>query len=76
LDSEFPNPGVKKNVKEVDVHESNYFVKTPKMEIRRKYMQYSVFMEAINNTLGLPITSSLDDFAKRVNDLIEAARKV
>jgi len=39
-------------------------------------MRFSVFMEALNNNLDLDRTASVEQFARRIHDLVMAAAKV
>lgn len=73
---DFPNPGEIRDQKVVDVQENNYFKNFDPMDIRKRYMQFSVFMESLNNTLGLDRTASVEQFAARIHDLVMAAGKV
>lgn len=58
------------------MHESNHFRNLTDEEIRKRYLQFSVFMEQVNNTLGLDRYATVDQFAARVNDLVTAASTV
>lgn len=73
---QFPNPGIVTEQHEVKVHENNYFKNHQAEDIRKRYMQFSVFMEQLNNTLGLDRSATVEQFASRVHDLVMAAAKV
>lgn len=73
---DFPNPGEVIHQHVVDVHENNYFKNHDPADIRKRYMQFSVFMEQLNSTLGLDRSASVEQFATRVHDLVMAAAKV
>jgi len=61
--------------KKRDFNQDNYFASMDIEETRKKYLQFSVFMEALNNVLGLNRHSSMDEFAHRIRDLIIASHR-
>jgi len=61
---------------EVRIHENNYFKNHEEMDIRKRYMKFSVFMEQVNESLSLDRNATVEQFAARVNDLVSAAAAV
>lgn len=76
MEEKFPNPGEVPKVEEVHVHENNYFKDYDPREVRKKYMEFTVFMTALNQTLCLDKNSGVEQFSARVHDLVMAAAKV
>jgi len=40
--------------------------------VKKKYLQFTVYMEALNNVLGLDKWANVEDFAMRIIDLMYA----
>lgn len=57
------------------MHENNYFKEHEPHVIRRKYMEFTVFMTALNQTLELDKSNDVNKFAARIHDLVMAAAK-
>jgi len=58
------------------VHENNHFKNHADTDIRKKYMEFTVFMTSLNNTLELDRTAGIEQLAQRIHDLCMAAAKV
>jgi len=52
-------------------HESNYFKDHEIPVIKKKYLQFTVFMEALNEVLELDRYATVETFARRIQHLIE-----
>jgi len=72
LQEQYPKPGEIKNQKRSILPENNFYYGRQTKEVRRRYMQFSVFMEAMNESLELPQNSSPEDMTRRINDLMTA----
>lgn len=76
LQDQYPNPGQQENVLQATMQENNHFKTFEPEEIRVRYMRFSVFMEALNNNLDLDRSATVEQFARRISDLVQAAATV
>jgi len=53
------------------VHENNFFKDHETAVIKKKYLQFTVFMEALNEVLELDRYATVETFARRIQHLIE-----
>jgi len=60
------------DLRKADVHENNYFKGFPPDDLKKRYLQFSVFMEQVNNTLDLTREATIDQFSRRVHDIVMA----
>lgn len=75
MEKAFPNEATVEQFKRA-MNQDNYFEGMEKEEIAKRYVQYCVISEIMNQVLGLPITATLDEFAHRIQDLIIASKTV
>lgn len=76
LNDQYPNEGTVNHGTPREMNEDNFFMNHSKESIAKKYMQFTVHMEALNETLELDNNVTLEIFALRVRDLIYAANTV
>lgn len=75
FEEKYPNPATfKKGVKR-DFNQDNYFADLDIEIARKKYLQFSVLMELLNEVMGLGRHSSLEEFAHRIKDLVIASHR-
>jgi len=67
----FPNEGKVGNGEARTVQENNYFADHENAVIKKKYLQFTVFMEAMNEVLELDRYATVETFARRIQHLIE-----
>jgi len=72
---DYPNPGMVHEQKVLDVHENNHFKNHSPDDLRKRYLQFTVFMEQLNFILELKRDATVEQFATRVHDLVMAAAK-
>lgn len=58
------------------MNQDNHFEGLEKEMIAKKYVQYCVISELMNQVLDLPLTATLDEFAHRIQDLLIASKTV
>jgi len=75
LSDQFPNPGVLEDTTKNEMNPDNYFQKMEVEIIRKKYLQFTVYMEALQDVLELDRYASIDQFAHRVRDIVLATNK-
>jgi len=75
LQEQYPNEGKTEEVKKAEIQENNHFRDHSVEEIRKKYLQFTVYMEALNAVLELPIDATLGQFSTRIHDLVMATNK-
>jgi len=69
---QFPNQAVIANSKARAMPENNFFINHSVEDIRKKYLQFTVFMEQLNNVLELDRFASVEQFANRIRDIVIA----
>jgi len=67
----FPNEGYVGNGQERQLPENNYFTDHEDAQIKKKYLQFTVFMEALNQVLELDRYATVETFAIRIRHLVE-----
>jgi len=67
----FPNEAKVGNGEARTVHENNYFANHENAVVKKKYLQFTVFMEAMNEVLELDRYATVEVFARRIQHLIE-----
>lgn len=75
LKDQFPNEA-KLDAEKEEVQENNYFKEFDKQLLQKKYLQFTVYMEAVNDVLELSRESTVEQFAKRVHDLVMATQEI
>lgn len=75
LEEQYPNEGTITEIRAEDVHENNYFKGRDIEEMRKKYVKFSILMEAVNETIELPNSATVEQFANRIRDLIYAQKE-
>lgn len=75
LEEKFPNEAKFQNGQKRTINEDNHFREHSLDDIRRRYLKFTVFMEALNQVLELDRSASVDHFAKRIVDLVHAANQ-
>lgn len=76
LEENYPNEATFKKGSDRNTSEENYFRDHDVELVRKKYIQFTVYMEAMNQVMELGLNASVEDFAFRIRDLVEAAQKV
>lgn len=71
----FPNEAQKNGGKRREFNQDNYFAHLEIELARKKYLQFSVLMELLNEVLGLGRHASLDEFGSRIRDLVIASHR-
>lgn len=64
------------NQRQAEVQENNHFKYHEPQEVRKKYMEFTVFMTALNQTLELNKDATVEQFAARIHDLVMRANVV
>lgn len=59
-----------------ELPQDNYFEKHEKAIIAKKYLQFTVYMEALNEVLELENTANIESFAFRIRDLVLASQTI
>jgi len=67
----FPNGATIKDFREAEVHENNHFKDHEIEQVAKKYLQFTVYMEALNEVLELDRYATVEQFARRIAHLIE-----
>lgn len=75
IEKHFPNEAKLEGEKR-DLNQDNHFEGMEKEQIAKRYVQYCVISELMNQVLDLPLTATLDEFAHRIQDLMIAAKTV
>jgi len=75
LSDQFPNTGVLEETTKNEMNPDNYFQNMEVEIIRKKYLQFTVYMEALQDVLGLDRYATIDQFAHRVRDIVLATNK-
>lgn len=75
LRDKFPNGATMKGGRKRDFNQDNFFAHLEIELARKKYLQFSVLMEYLNEVLGLGRHSSIDEFSMRIRDLVIAAHR-
>ena len=75
LKQKFPNEAVMNGGKKREFNQDNYFRDLDIELARKKYLQFSVLMEYLNEVLGLGRHASMDEFATRIRDLVIASHR-
>lgn len=76
LTDQYPNEGQVDTGQKREMNEDNHFKDHPKDEIAKKYMQFTVHMESLNNVLELDHTTTIEQFSFRIRDLIYASETI
>lgn len=72
---QYPNEAKFVNGEKRTVNEDNHFKGHDVEVIRKKYLKFTVFMESLNDVLELDRFATVDQFAKRIVDLVHAANQ-
>ncbi|AXH73963.1 MAG: hypothetical protein [Microviridae sp.] len=72
---QYPNEATVEDLRKASVQENNYFKNFDEVDLKRRYLKFSVFMEEVNNTLDLTREATIDQFTRRVHDLVFATQK-
>lgn len=75
VEQKFPNEATVSGEKR-QMNQDNHFEGMEKEMIAKKYVQYCVISELMNQVLDLPLTATLDEFAHRIQDLLIASKTV
>lgn len=57
------------------MNEDNHFRNHDVSIIRKKYLQFTVYMEALNEVLELPREATVEQFSRRIHDIVLATNK-
>lgn len=71
LDEKYPNEAQVLEGQKLDVQENNYWKNHELEQIKKKYLQFTVFIEAINEVLELDRYATVETFARRIAELIQ-----
>jgi len=72
----FPNEAVLKDELQAnETNPDNYFQNMEIELIRKKYIQFTVYLEALYEVLELSRLSTVDQFAHRIRDIVIASKK-
>lgn len=72
LVEQFPNEGKQTSQKERTLHEDNHFQNHSQDEVRKKYLQWMVISEYMNQILELPHNSTFQELGNRAYQLFQA----
>lgn len=75
LKENFPNEGTFSDGKKSPLNPDNYFHGMPLWDVRRKYIRFTVYMEAINKELELQKDASIEQLSQRIYDLVYASQQ-
>jgi len=75
LEERFPIEGTFTEGKQNSTNPDNYFANHSVDLIRKKYIQQTVYMEALNQVLELNQDATAETFMQRVRDLIIASQR-
>jgi len=75
LSDQYPNEATISDVRENPMNPDNHFQHTDVEVIRKKYLQFTVYMEALQDVLELDRFATIDQFAHRVRDIVLATNK-
>lgn len=70
LEEKYPNVAQVGDGSPSDVQENNYFKDHEVEQIMKKYLQFTVFMEALNDILELDRYATVETFARRIAHLV------
>lgn len=70
IEDKYPNVAKVGDGIPLDVQENNYFKDHEKEIVVKKYLQFTVFMEALNEVLELDRYATVDTFARRIAQLV------
>lgn len=71
----FPNEARVTQGTPVEVHENNHFKDHDLEIVRKKYVRFSILMELVNDDLELQKTATVEQFAHRIRDLVQAQQR-
>lgn len=75
LEEKFPIEGTFTEGEQQQTNPDNYFKNHSLELVRKKYIQQTVYMEALNQVLELNMDATADTFMMRVRDLIIASSR-
>lgn len=75
IEEKYPNEAKFTGGEQMKVNQDNHFINHDLDEIRKKYIKFTVYMEALNEVLELHRTASVEEFAVRIRDIVIAANQ-
>jgi len=72
---QFPNPGQIANGQVTKMNPDNFYAKRDIEDVRVRFMDFSVLMKHVMNTLELDRHASVDQLSIRIRDLVIAAHQ-
>jgi len=69
MSEKYPNQGTTIETEQREVPEENHWQNHDEELIKKKYLQFMVMIEYLNNVLELPMDSKMSDLMKRSHDL-------
>lgn len=75
LVEKFPNEGKQTSRKERNLPEDNHFRNHSQDEVRKKYLQWMVISEYMNQILDLPSNSTFQELGNRAYQLFQANKE-
>lgn len=71
MEEKFPNVAQVMDGHQLQVQENNWFKNHEVAVVVKKYLQFTVFMEALNEVLELDRYATVETFARRISELIQ-----
>jgi len=76
FDEKYPNIGKVEEFQERKVNDDNYFQNHEKEQVAKKFIQMTVFCEALNEVLELDQNANVEMLAFRIRDLSIRSRTI